>query len=380
MQFITIKYLFLFCFSFLWISLKAQNIEQEYQSLIKSREYTKALSKVEEGIKQNPSNYYLYLLEVEGSLYLYSCGKDTSEQLLNKAYQYLLKYLQYNKINDTFKTLSAQLSIPVYRKAAIYMNIEQYSLAKEWFCKTIQLKSWANEKNVDLIFYTGLSAYNAEDYQLAEKYFSILVQENYNNAAVYEILANYYYQNNAYSKAKDIILNALNNRISIDTETEILVLYILENNKSCNEFNTLNKQYKWSESNNVEFKKVIAQIYYLCGDTTSCIQQYTEIYNKYPTDTTVLIQCGLVYYNRGIKYLHEAKNIIAKSDKNIETYRNLKNLYIADIKSAIFYLENSLKFKVNSQKAILCLYECYKHLQRKEDMIKLKSKYPFQND
>lgn len=171
MQIYSIKYLFLYCSFSFWINLIAQNVEQEYQSLVKSREYTKALNKVEEGITQNPSNYRLYLLEVEGSLYLYSSGKDTSEQLLNKAYQYLLKYLQYNKINDTFKTLSAQLSIPIYRKAAIYMNSEQYNFAKDWFSKTIQLKSWANEKDVDLIFYTGLSAYNAEDYQFAEKYF-----------------------------------------------------------------------------------------------------------------------------------------------------------------------------------------------------------------
>lgn len=362
------------------VNLIAQNVEQEYQSLVKSREYTKALNKVEEGIKQNPSNYPLYLLQVEGSLYLYSSNKDTSEQLLNKAYQHLLKYLQYNKINDTFKTLSAQLSIPIYRKAAIYMNFEQYNLAKDWFSKTIQLKSWANEKDNDLFFYTGLSAYNAEDYQLAEKYFSMLIQEKYNNAAVYEILANYYYQNKAYSKSKDIILNALNNRISINKETEILILFILEHYNSCNEFNELNKQYKWSKSDNVDFKKVIARIYYLCGDTISCIQQYTEIYNKYPTDTTVLIQCGLVYYNRGIKYLQEAKNVIAKSDKNIDTYRKLKTLYIDDIKSAIFYIEHALKYNVSSQKVILCLYKCYKHLQRKEEMVKLKSKYPFLND
>lgn len=358
-------------------NLIAQNIIQKYQSLIKSREYTKALSIVEEGIKQNPTNYPLYLLEVESSLYLYSSGKDTSEQLLNKAYQHLLKYHQYNKINDKFKTLSAQLSIPIYRKAAIFMNIEQYNLAKDWFSKTIQLKSWADEKDVDLIFYSGLSAYNAKDYQLAEKYFSMLIQEKYNNAAVYEILANYYYQNNAYSKTKDIILNALNNQISINKETEILILFILEHYNSCNEFNELNKQYKWSESNNVDFKKVIARIYYLCGDTASCIKQYTEIYSKYPTDTTVLVQCGIVYYNRGIKYLQEAKNVIAKSDKNIETYRKLKDLYLSDIKSSIFYLEHALKYNISSQKAILCLYQCYKHLQRKEEMIKLKSKYPF---
>lgn len=55
----------------------------------------------------------------------------------------------------------------------------------------------------------------------------------------------------------------------------------------------------------------------------------------------------------------------------------LKNTFI---KSAIFYLESALKFNVSSQKAILCLYECYEHLQRKDEIVKLKSKYPFLND
>jgi predicted Zn-dependent protease len=370
------KAVFFLIFTILYFNLYTQNIEQEYQSLVKSNDYAKALTIVEEGIKQNPNNAALYLMQVECSLYLYSSNRDTSEQLLTKAFQSLSKYHQLNTNSESFKTLSAQLSIPIYRKAAIYMNLEQYGAAKSWFYKTMQLKSWANEKDPDLIFYTGLSAYNSEDFSLMEKCFTQLVKEQYTNASIYEILASYYYQNNSLNKAKDIVITALKAGIYISPETEILALYVIEKYRNCNEFNTLNKQFSWSTSESIEIEKVVGRIFYLCGDTTSCIEQYKRIYYKYPTDTTVLIQLGLVYYNRGIKYLQEAKNIIAKSDKNIEPYRKLKDLYIADMKSAIFYLVKALQLNVTFSTAINCLYQSYKQLQRKEEMSKLQQKYP----
>lgn len=369
-------FLLIYCWSFLF-NLHSQTLEQEYQSLINAKEYSKALTKVEEGIKQNPNHVALYLLQVECSLYLYSSNKDTSEYLLTKAYQNLSTYFEYKTNSESFKTLSAQLSIPTYRKAAIYMNLEQYEAAKNWFHKTMQLKSWANEKDPDVTFYTGLSAYNSEDYRLMEKCFSELAKEQYQNKAVFEILATYYYQNNLFGKAKDIVLTALKIGIPINPETEVLALYVIEKYRNCNEFNVLNKQFSWSTSENMDIEKAIARIFYSCGDTTACMEQYKRIYSKNPTDTTVLIQSGLIYYNRGIKYLQEAKNVIAKSEKNIEPYRKLKDLFISDMKTAIFYLEKALQNNVSSSIGIQCLYECYKQLQRKEEMSKLKLKYSY---
>jgi len=108
--------------------------------------------------------------------------------------------------------------------------------------------------------------------------------------------------------------------------------------------------------------------------------QYNNIYQFYQNIQTILLaltQVGIIYYNKGIKYLQEAKRIISISENNIETYRKLKDIYIESMKYAISYLEKAIMQSVASQNVIQCLYLANKHLQRKEAMNQLKQKYSF---
>jgi tetratricopeptide (TPR) repeat protein len=360
--------------------LKAQSLKNDYESLIKSGDYTKALNRVEEGIKQNPNDYSLYLLQADASLYVYSYGKDTSDEILSNAYKSLSKWSEispntYDK--NKFISLSHQLAIPVYRKAAIYMNSENFRKASEWFSMTINLKSWVQEKDDDLLYYSGLAANNSGDFNTMSVRFEELVKHNYSKTEVYELLGDYYYSKNLLNKASDIVELALKKGMPISNESRFLLLTIYEQQNDCNRFRENNLKYGWFNSGNVEIEKETALIYYKCQDTVASMQQYKQILQHIPTDTLCLVQLGLIYYNRGIHYLIEAKKMIAQSENNIEPYRKFKDLYINDIKNSVTYLEKALSLNVKSHIAIQCLYLSYKNLQRKEEMEKLKQKYGY---
>ncbi|NSW45480.1 MAG: hypothetical protein HPY79_06680 [Bacteroidales bacterium] len=368
-------YLSVFCFS-----AGAQNIEQEYNELIKAGNYLKALKIVEEGIASNPNINSLYFKHIEAILYLYSSNKDTSENILNKAYQSLFNIQKHNLSNhesEKLKTFSQQLSIPFYRKAAIYMNLEQFDNAKNWFHKTLQIKQLANEYDDNLFFYTGLAAYNANDNELMQQCFSILIQNNNANSIVYEILLNYYFNKEKKSQFKQLFDKALLQHIELNENIHLLYILILEKDMNCTDFYKYNKQLQWYSNPNIEIKKEVANMNYICNDTNAAIQQYQTILSEYPHDTFALTQIGIIYYNKGIKYLQEAKRIISISEQNIEPYRKLKDIHIESMKYAVYYLEKAIMQSTSSQNVIQCLYLANKYLQRKEAMNQLKQKYLF---
>jgi len=373
----------IFYLSFFPFTVWAQNLEQEYNELIKSGNYAQALTKIEEGIGQNPNLNSLYFKQIETILFLYASNKDTSENTLNKAYQSLYTLQKRNLSNDEaekFKTLAQQLSIPIYRKAAIYINLEQFENAKKWFQKTTQLKQWSNEYDEEVLFYLGLSAYNANDINVMLQSFTPLINKNTTNSLVYEILLNYYYESKNKAQFKQIFDKAIAQNIVLNENIHLLFIFNLENDHNCTDFYKYNKQLQWSLFNNIDIKKEMASMYYFCNDTNAAIQQYQSILSINPNDTFALTQLGIIYYNKGIKYLQEAKRVIALSENNIETYRKLKEIHIECMKSAIQYLENAVLHSVNSPAIIQCLYLANKYLQRKEAMSQLKQKYLFIKD
>lgn len=374
------KILFFSTFLFTFYHLRAQNDVQACETLIKQGEYINALNRAEEGIQKEPGNYPLYLTYVDAALYSYSSKKDTSESILIKAF-YKLSTL--NKLSNKsfdknkFITLSKQLAIPIYRKAAIYINNENYSMAKEWFMKVAYLNDCTNEFDADVYFYTGLSAYNSNDNETMVNYFDKLNNVLYKEAAVYEILGGFYFDSNNLHKSEEVYLNALNNAISINYESIINLIYIYEKQKNCTKFNTYNNKMGWFSCGNLEVEKAVAKIYYLCKDTAAAIEQYKNVIKQNSSDTVALIQLGIIYYNRGIHELKEAKRLIALSENNIDSYRKLLDMHINDMKLSIQTLDRAIDLNIKNVSAIQCLYNANKYLQRKEAMIKLKNIYHF---
>lgn len=171
------------------------------------------------------------------------------------------------------------------------------------------------------------------------------------------------------------ILNYINyNSIEINEEIMISTLKQLLKNGRCNEkiVNNLSNQY---ENKNVQLE--IARYFYFCKDTATSIDILTKTYKKFPDDTLISSQLALIHYNNAIYYLKLAKELINKDENNIERYRKLKDKYIEEMKLSVFYNENAIKNNLKSTENIICLYDSYKHLQRKEEMVKLKLKYNF---
>jgi len=377
---VMIKIFFFFTFLLSLTYLYAQNYTQECETLVKQGEYVKAVNRAEEGIQKEQGNYPLYLTYVDAALYSYSSKKDTSENILIKAFQKIsvLSELSNNSFDkNKFKTLSKQLTIPVYRKAAIYINNENYPKAKDWFEMVASLKDWSDEFDPDVYFYAGLAAYNSNDNETMVKYFDRLNKKIHKEAAVYEILGGYYFETNNLQKSKEVYLNALNNGISINFESVFNLITIYEKQKNCSEFNTYNNKMGWFSCGNMDVEKAVARVYYLCKDTAAAIEQYKNVVSQQNNDTVALIQLGIIYYNRGINELKEAKSLIAKSENNIIPFRKLRDLHIEDMKSCIQNLDIALNLNVSSPTIIQCLYNANKYLQRKEAMTKLKNKYQF---
>ncbi len=355
------------------LNIKAQNFEH-INHLIYQGKYHEAIKYIEEEEKKNYNNSQLNLQKAEIYLYLNENNKDTSDIIINKAFESILKaYIDNNK-SDKISELAKRCYNITYRKAGINLNLENYKLANEWFIKVKKLSEIIKLNDSYVNYYAGLSAFNSEDYN-----FMLQCFDNYNVPSEYkketaEMLIIYYNNANEINKMLEI-LNYINyNSIEINEEIMISTLKQLLKNGRCNEkiVNNLSNQY---ENKNVQLE--IARYFYFCKDTATSIDILTKTYKKFPDDTLISSQLALIHYNNAIYYLKLAKELINKDENNIERYRKLKDKYIEEMKLSVFYNENAIKNNLKSTENIICLYDSYKHLQRKEEMVKLKLKYNF---
>ncbi|MCX7862820.1 MAG: hypothetical protein N2449_07475 [Bacteroidales bacterium] len=354
---------------FLEVSI-AQNISY-YSTLLNEKKYDVIVSNIDNEIYKYPDKCHLYQIKLDALVYKYE--QDTLDKYLFDAHKtlnnVLLKKCQpfsSNKLNDLYTY--------IYRKAGINMNQERYAEAFQWFTKAVQIAAYSNINDDLLLFYTGLAAFHIQNYSEMEKYFKTLQNKGFKMKEPYEILISFYIENNRYDALKEVVNKLIDFNIPVESDTYKQIIFTALKNNDC-QFLQLqaNKLIQKDKS----IRQDLANFYYQCKDTSKAINLYLSILNENKFDTIALVQLGIIHYNTGINYLKVAKEIINKDEKNIESYRKHKEMYLHHIKTSVTYLEQALSLNVQSKLAIQCLYEDYKNLQRKEEMNKLVSKYPY---
>lgn len=361
----------LFCTS----QLYAQFIEH-IRELNNQKRFKEALNLIDEEIKKNARKEDIYIAKADTYWYLYSLNIDTSDITINKAYEAIITANAINNNNKYFIDVVNKWYDIIYRKAGINLNSENFSKANEWFKKVIKLMEYKGINDESVFYYAGISAFNTADYSFMEQYFKKISETSENIKEINEMLLIYYNDTKQTSKVIDLLKIINSKRIFIDNEIIVSSVNYLTNKKQCQNHKLMqNLAEQYEKYKNVQLS--ISQYFYTCNDTNAAIQVLTKNINKFSTDTLILGQLAILHYNKGIFLLKVAKEVINKDQNNVETYRQLKNQYIEEIKKSIYYNEIAINNNLKSTKNIICLYESYKHLQRKEEMTNLAKKYPF---
>ncbi len=214
---------------FISTTIHSQSTEY-YKQLNKEGKFNESLQLINKEISQRPSDAELYLIKAEILCLIYQSKTDTIDHMLVSAMECLDKS---NRNSGLFVSVSSDVYNLIYRKAAIFMNLEDYRKANEWFKRTLKLHDQLQRNDPMLVFYAGIAAYNAEDFTTMESCFKRLITNNFTIKEPYEMLISYYINSGRTDDVATILQQTLYKNILIDNEVVSIAISLFSKNKSC---------------------------------------------------------------------------------------------------------------------------------------------------
>lgn len=378
------------------VALNAQSVKlQSAISDSKNDRLDKAKANIDEaceheGTKDDPKTWR-YKAEI-----YYKIGTTTKDKFKNLdpnamqvAYEAAAKSIQLDTekefFNNNYATIK-NITVYYYNQGVDGFNNKDYNLAMSAFEKVGNMsKTIGDAKGMgDGYYNAAVAAEQLKDKEKAAKIYNELVKINYANPNVYAIV----YQSYKDSKETDKALAVAEKSAAVGEKLQAqpkqpgktVVTYVYYfplldayfsagNTAKAEEIITKILE---TEPNNPDVLNKIGSVLEGAGKADEAKAKYEASLLLKAEQYEANYNIGAWFFNRGVDKMEEA-NKVPLSDKT-GAYDKLKAESIKYFNDAVPYLENSLKYKPNDQRALVGLKQIYAHTEQFEKVKEIDAK------
>lgn len=343
----------------------------------------KAMAAIEEAIdatdpKTESSINWPRTWEVRGEIYqAVFQSKDENTKKLHtdplseafKSYQRAIELDTKNRFSNSIKIKLQLLVHDLTTQAERAFNTQNYDGALASFEQILAIEDIPVFKSespgqVDtvIIYNAALSAYNAQKYEKAIKYYKIAAEYKYNGAQTYERLSESYLSKKDTVGALEVMQQGLK---EYPGNSAILVQLINIYEKG----NRLEEAMKYlnlaisKEPNNESFYFFRGILFDRMNNPEEAIKSYQKAIELKSSNFDALFNLGIVYYNLGVKQIDVANSVPSNQPEKYETEKAKADL---EFKKALPYLEKAHGLKAEDRSLLEALKNVYYRLQMLE--------------
>ena len=327
------------------------------QSLKNSGKIAEAIAAINEAVDQsNPKADKSYnwsrAWEVRGEIYkaVYNSKDANVKKLIDDPLKIAFEsYKKATELDPSARSLNIAkinftlLTTDFTDQAINKYNEEQYAAAFESF-KTVLaiqdlpfMKEASQTVDTGIIFNAGLSAFNAEMYDDAVKYFREAAKYDFNGASVYDLIVKSYL-----IKADTVqAISALEEGFKKYPDSSDLLTILINlnlgmgNDEQARKF--LDVAIK-QDPTNASYYFVQGDLFDRLEDEDSAIKSYLKAIEMDPNYFDPYYNLGVIYYNRGVKQ-SDVANAVPTSQ--VDKYEIEKNKADDEFKRALPYMEKA---------------------------------------
>ncbi len=190
-----------------------------------------------------------------------------------------------------------------------------------------------------IIYNTALAAYNAKDWDAAEKYFNKTIGLKYGGGDVVLLLHQVYSFSGDSAKMGDNLIRGFETYPEDARLIEQLINYYLITQQDENALNYLNKAIEKDQSNPSMFY-ARAALYDNQKNLEAALADYKKCLELDSAYFNALYNIGVLYFNKGVEEMN-----LANAETDYKKYEAKKEVAEKTFKEALPYFEKSLKIK-----------------------------------
>ncbi len=310
---------------------------------------------------------------------LQAVGKSTnpvytaiSDNPALEAYNYYQKALDIDpkkKYTNEINLVLPDLSNVALNEAIKYYDAKSYVKALELFDLILKIETntiYSNKIDTAIIYYTGITALYAKNYDKAIEYLNKAALYNYGGGATYSNLRSAYIGKGDTIKAiaaMDTANKLFPNDLSVLVD---MVNFYLTSGQAKEAFSYLNKA-KEKDPKNVSFIFAEGTLYEKMLKPDSAIEAYKKAIQIDSNYFNAVYNLGVIYYNKA-KDIYE---LASKENDNVK-YAELMNNGDEEVKKSIPYLERAHKIDPKEKSTAETLKSLYFRLQMNDKLNQLK--------
>ncbi len=382
-----ILYLF-FAFSISTVSVYAQKGKvTAADSYLTTNDVESAKKAIDAALANEKSNQWPKTYIVAAKVYtaLQKAGKDDKGVI--KAYDFYKKAIELDaKGNEKGKQkgkykkdilFALTFFVSEMTNAAIEaFNKEDYETAYKAFEAVLainddiaKLEDKEGELPVDtaIVYNCALAAYNAKNWENAEKYFKKTIDLGYGGGDAVLLLNQVYINMNDSVKMGDNLQKGVELYPEDERILTSLIQYYLSSKHNEEALNYLNKAIEKDPEN--------ASYYYARGvlyesvDKDKSVENYKKAIEIDPKMFNALFNLGVIYYNRGVEEQNKANEMT-----NMDEYNKEKKIAEGYWEQALPYLEKALELEPNNLDVLESLKGLYYRFDRMDKYNEIKAK------
>ena len=331
-----------------------------------------------ESAAEKPKTWYYYGL-IHHLIYENEALKNDSS-LLKAARGYRMalstedkKFGDAKLAKDNLYNVGAHLQ----NQGSVLYNAGGYEKAYDYFMKVIEIKNFLDsigyEKKLDdqyNKFYAAVSMYHLGKEEESKAILQELMDKQYDNAAVYQILAGFYSKEENYAKAHEILRKGLERYPkNVGLIIDEINLYIAQKNSE--EAIPLMEQAVRLDSQNVQLLFAIGDAYGENGNKVKAEEYYRKAIQIDPKFYNAYNNLGALFYNEGIEVHKELSDNMKLSDKEYKALTEKRNeLY----KKSLPYFEKAHELNPDNVQVLRALKEVYARLELYDKSKEMKAK------
>lgn len=309
--------------------------------------------------KMDRVNFYF----INGVLEYWTFTDNLVEQPLNKAYDSFMKARELDEKGKANKNLTESLNklrfANISEGTSDYAK-KDYKIATEHFGNAVKIGEDPLVAQVDtvVIYYTGLSAQLATDYETAIKFYKKAIEYGYDGGGG-NIYYNLFEAYQSLDKAEEGLQYLENGFVKYPQNQSIL--YGLINyyiNKGEDPSKVLEYIHKAMEvdvnSPSLYFAEGMLQD--KLGNFEAAENSYKKAIEIKPDFFDALYNIGVLYYNKGVKYIEEANLVPARE---VERYDSLLDKASIEFKHSLPYMEKTYELDTSNEVVLETLRTLY---------------------
>jgi tetratricopeptide (TPR) repeat protein len=264
------------------------------------------------------------------------------------------------KITEGLKDLKTKLE----KKALNEYNLKDFNKSFDAFSTMVEIgeNPLVNTNDTLIIYYTGVTASEANKPTEAIKYFKKAMALNYNSPALYLDLNKAYAASGDSTQALESLKSGFTKypeNVSILIE---LINYYLVKGQSEQALAYLEKA-KSNDPNNKSFYFAEGTLYDKMGKTQDAIKAYNKSIELDPKYFDAYYNIAVVFYNNAVKLMEEAVN-----EQDNKKYLEKKSVAEEEFKKAIPYMEKASEINPSDRPSLETLKSLYYRMKMNDKL------------